>query len=550
MSFAEVLLDLPEEYGAIITLFYGAGINPITGLYTEEDSKGNRRPLTRIELGQRIIDSATLTTLLDFYNTYQSSTGFRFRNWLDYTLDTVELAFNANEALTLQMAKSYTVSNVTTYKAIHKPVVGGITVTASGVPLVEGVDYTIDYTTGILQTTNTFQGYIWVSGVYDTPVCFDFLPFTYTEVGPDQYQIGSLVLLEIPYEPSSSANMPPPLLAPIINDVTLPQTNGSLVDTSFEDVALDYDPTSGISMSTVGIHQVAASSLSLLGLPADYSNIFYVGSVKAASVVSATLLELRRMMPFGMKWFSLHAVDNIASIIGSMLFAEADMYYAWALSMFAIENQRSPLTVKFEYAQQWFELLFGRAVLGSDGFLRKLMELYTKFDNQDASSYVAYLNEFYGIESSVSYPTVPSFSVYDFNSSSVEGGLTYTEPNNVINLSNTNGQLNETEFYTVMFKRQDSDWVEREVPGFPIPLGSQLPNSVVVDAATYLQNPQEGMLVIDDDVLIYPLHDFLMRLNIDLGDQVPYDLNWTTDHLMPAGLLVNYRANSVYIGDW
>lgn len=556
MSFAEVLLNLPEDYGAIYSLFYGSGFHPVTGLYSPLDANGNKRPLLRVELGQRIIPESTLNYLLGFFNTYGSTTGFRLRSWIDYQLVDVEQVFVANEALTIQMVKSYTVGNVTTYKAVHKPVQGTIEVVSSGSGmLTEGEDYTINYTTGVITTADTFQGYLFVNGLYDTPVSFDLTPFNYSfdsysaELQEDLYYLESLVLTEIPY--NASATMPSPLTALLIEDVTLPTGSGPATDTSFEEAALSFAPDFGALFEGIGIHQLAAGAIESLGLLVDYSEIFDVGSVKAAAFVAATLLELRRLMPFGLKWFSPTVVDNISTVIGSMLYAESEMYYAWALYLYATEKEASPYTVKFEAAQDWFKILFGRAVTASDGLLRQLMRSYISFEYQDDASYVDFLKSFYDLDITCGYATVPAFSVYDLESYNQETNTySYTEANNILNLGVATRQLTEAQFYSVMFKVVDGQWVPRDVPGFPVPI-DDVPNpNSVVSSEVYLANPQEGLLVLDGEVAIYPLRDYFMRLYIDFGRYLPTTIGWVNDQLMPAGLLVSYSAETHLVGDY
>jgi len=124
---------------------------------------------------------------------------FRYKDWGDYkscnlaadTSDTDQFLGNGNGVITdFQIVKNYSIGLLTT-RAINKPVSNTILVSVNTVAQVEGVDYSVDYTTGIItfntapaDTLPVYAGY-----EFDVPCRFDTDELN---VNFDAYAIGSV----------------------------------------------------------------------------------------------------------------------------------------------------------------------------------------------------------------------------------------------------------------------------------------------------------------------------------------------------------------------
>lgn len=124
--------------------------------------------------------------------------GFRFRDPIDYQLSS-ELIGTGNGATAIyQIIKTYTVGSQTYVRKIMKPV-SALVVTVNAVVKTAGVDYNIDYTTGIItftsSVTNTHA--IRVTGEFDVPVRFDNDVMAATHDGYLSESWGGVKLIEL-----------------------------------------------------------------------------------------------------------------------------------------------------------------------------------------------------------------------------------------------------------------------------------------------------------------------------------------------------------------
>lgn len=540
MAFVETRLELSQDYGTAYALVFASGYSPILGVYPDRDEQGRRRPIVRAEIGNKLIPQSLLTYLETFYNDRGIREGFRLRNWVDYTIVDSPIAILQGEPAQVQLSKTYSVGSSGYNRPIFKP--ESISLKLNGTNLTTG--WTMDQTTGVITVTSSLTGTLTASGTFDIPVAFECTPFQYTyeyydeTLQEDIFFLDTLIVSELPYTPT----------APVYSSLDYSTVSGSFTITPVE------NPNNDLNFSTldnyypyfcnlnyVGIAQIGSIIAKKKGLFFVSPETFYVGEVEAAATVAAVLLELRRMIPFGMKWFSLRVVDSIKSVLGSMLFSEANLYFSWALYMYTLQKEVSPLTAKFDSAQRWFELMFGRALIGSDGFLRQLMKTYIEFDYHNVSNYISFLKDFYGLDVETTPNQPPAYSLYDPSSN------TYSDPDHTTELGE-GAQFSEAEYYSILYKYKDKNWVEREVPGFPIPVSAAPLETPVLTAEQYLADPQMGVLVEDEEMLVYPLRDYLMRLDINLGQDLPYNLEEVTKKLMPAGLLISYKHTMLFAG--
>ena len=109
--------------------------------------------------------------------------GFRVKDLFDFTSNqdgaTAPSATDQQIANTVpttfdyQLIKTYEKGGQTTSRNILKPVIGTVTVELGGNPQVEGVDYTIDYTTGIVTFLSAPTGLMTAGYQFDIPCRFD-----------------------------------------------------------------------------------------------------------------------------------------------------------------------------------------------------------------------------------------------------------------------------------------------------------------------------------------------------------------------------------------
>lgn len=175
--FDEIQFDPKISYGAIGgPSFRTTVISADSGAETRVGWWINGRSSWNISTGVK--SRTQMTTLIAFFRARKGKLrGFRFKDWTDYTA-TRELFWNGVAAAPVRLVKTYSDgSGQTEVRTIWKPVLTTVqiyTAPSGGSPLTVGVDYTIDYTTGIITglTGGGGHNYYW-TGQYDVPVRFD-----------------------------------------------------------------------------------------------------------------------------------------------------------------------------------------------------------------------------------------------------------------------------------------------------------------------------------------------------------------------------------------
>lgn len=126
-----------------------------------------------------------LYVVLEFFEARRARLhGFRWKDWADYK-STDPISAVANTDITLgvgdtsttgfQLIKTYSDSGGSYTRTIKKPIAGTVVVALDGVAQTEGVDYTIDITTGVVTMSSAPGGGVTVSAgfEFDVPVRFD-----------------------------------------------------------------------------------------------------------------------------------------------------------------------------------------------------------------------------------------------------------------------------------------------------------------------------------------------------------------------------------------
>ncbi|WP_333713717.1 DUF2460 domain-containing protein [Yoonia sp.] len=134
-------------------------------------------------LGLRSMDD--VEDLIAFFEARQGQLiGFRWKDWSDYRScfpsqqidpDDQLLGMGDEVRRAFQLVKHYRSGTVTYTRPITKPVAGSVRIAIGGVPMVEGVDYTLDLTSGVVtfDTAPDEEAEVRAGFAFDVPVRFD-----------------------------------------------------------------------------------------------------------------------------------------------------------------------------------------------------------------------------------------------------------------------------------------------------------------------------------------------------------------------------------------
>lgn len=207
MSFSEERFNTEIRYGVV------GGPEFNTTVVTTDNGFEQRNLNWSVARGKwqcatDLYNKSEIDQLIAFFRARQGKfQGFRFKDWSDFD-DGGHGVFTGitGSTTTVQMTKNYvTLGGSTTQRAIIKPVQTTIKVFNSGTQLVEGTNYSIDYTTGILTEITgpyTTSALTW-TGQFDVPARFDVDTFNADFQGYDDgsgeklFTISGLTIVEI-----------------------------------------------------------------------------------------------------------------------------------------------------------------------------------------------------------------------------------------------------------------------------------------------------------------------------------------------------------------
>lgn len=154
----------------------------------------------RYDVSYGIRDTTDMDTVRSFfYNMNGQATGFRFKDWADYTLTQEVIGTGDNAETQFGIRKTYTTGALSYVRRIFKPIATGLIVRVNGVVQVITTDYTVDTTTGII-TFVSAPGIgldIDVTCEFDVPVRFDTDIMAASHEGYLTESWGSIPLVEI-----------------------------------------------------------------------------------------------------------------------------------------------------------------------------------------------------------------------------------------------------------------------------------------------------------------------------------------------------------------
>lgn len=172
---------------------YGSSGGPAFSTNVFESSSGyEQRTLlwaearARYNIATGIKDKIDMDEVLKFFfNVRGRSIGFRFKDWADYQIAAQNIGTGNGSQTQFNLVKTYVTGAYTYTRRIYKPVQGSIlNVTVGGSAQAETVNYTVNYTTGVITFLSPPAGSAAVvvgSAEFDVPVRFDTdeLPITH-----------------------------------------------------------------------------------------------------------------------------------------------------------------------------------------------------------------------------------------------------------------------------------------------------------------------------------------------------------------------------------
>ena len=133
------------------------------------------------DVGLGIRDLADIYALKEFWEARRGRLrGFRFKDWSDFkscapnsTATNTDQTLLSIDTTHYQIQKVYSAASNPWTRTIKKPVNGTVLVRDNTGPLVESVNYTVDYTTGIVTFTLAPTGTPTAGFEFDVPVRFE-----------------------------------------------------------------------------------------------------------------------------------------------------------------------------------------------------------------------------------------------------------------------------------------------------------------------------------------------------------------------------------------
>lgn len=185
MAFMEIRLPEGIDYGLTGGETFNTDIIDIFSGQEQRNINWNL-PRRKYTVSFTIKAQSDIDELIAFFRMAMGKgNGFRFRDWSDFTAYDQYIATGDGATTTFQLQKAYSFDGNTNYQPILKPVQSGseidttVIMFLNGTPQIEGTDFTVDYTTGLV-TFITAPDPAPANGViitanfeFDIPVRFD-----------------------------------------------------------------------------------------------------------------------------------------------------------------------------------------------------------------------------------------------------------------------------------------------------------------------------------------------------------------------------------------
>ena len=184
MSFHEVRFPTALSFGAL------GGPERRTEVVTlangfEERNTPWAHSRRRFDAGMGLRSLDDVEVLVAFFEARQGQMfGFRWKDWSDFKSAKPSRAITGDDQLLgmgdevrdqFQLVKHYDSGTAGYERPVTKPVAGTVLISVSGEPQVEGVDYSVEITSGLVTFTHPpdFQAEVTAGYEFDVPVRFD-----------------------------------------------------------------------------------------------------------------------------------------------------------------------------------------------------------------------------------------------------------------------------------------------------------------------------------------------------------------------------------------
>ena len=309
--------------------------------------------------------------------------------------------------------------------------------------------------------------------------------------------------------------------------------------------------------------------LAIHNIDATNPTQFRLKAREAFAQVTFTLTELRRIWPRGYRWGSSEIINSVNTVLGSMLQADANLYFDYFLLKDLTVDARSLTNSQGAFVRDWFRQLLGMqedVVLAGDDLFRKLTVDYVNRDSNDRESVVSLLTDTLGYpEASLEIPQPKPYSlIKDVR----RADDTFTDYQAEVTELGQVEYFNKQKSHSIVYKPAQERLVSegittvssigriteyggrllRRVPGFPyrnVPVSYAYPNAsldVPINQeysdtsttvrlmyepwadisngglnASYEEWTNDDLYAIDGAALIKPLKEYVPRLIIKLG---------------------------------
>lgn len=218
MAFHDILLDPRFSWGAVGGAMFFTRVNlAISGKEQRNEEWSESKGAW--DVAHSLKFDSELSDLIDFYRSRKGRLHtFRFCDLTDYALLSGESlgSFAGNPTDTVQLQKTYTSGGETQVRTITKPVdttdsnhtldlidppYDALQIKVGGVLKIEGVDYSVDYSTGIITNIGSLTGAVTINqGSFHCHVRFDT---DHMQISKDAYNLntwGNIPIIELLHE--------------------------------------------------------------------------------------------------------------------------------------------------------------------------------------------------------------------------------------------------------------------------------------------------------------------------------------------------------------
>lgn len=174
MSFIEIQFPSDISYGATGGPIYSTDIVTLFSGHEQRNSNW-KNARGRYNIASGIKTEKQWHELIAFFRARKGKAiGFRFKDWSDYNAVGEQIGIGDGVKTEFQLVKFYTSGSTAVERAIKKPVAGSVTIHRN-TNLRGSLDYSVDYTTGVVSFTEPPAVGVIITAdfEFDVPVRFD-----------------------------------------------------------------------------------------------------------------------------------------------------------------------------------------------------------------------------------------------------------------------------------------------------------------------------------------------------------------------------------------